>query len=78
MITNLALVFAIPAFVILIVWLASRHRNSQRQWGDPQGQASVLTGAETDAPRSIPTEPLKEPSVNGAEVDDLSHEFRAQ
>jgi len=73
--------FAIALLIcglLAVGWVVRRDLKRASHWGNQEGQSSILTGAQTDAPQFFPTEPVEGPSVNGAEVDEISHERRQQ
>ena len=70
---TLLVLAAILGVAFFAIFLANRERKKSSAFGDPALQSSVLTGAETDAPRSIPTEPVEGPMVGGAPVEELAH-----
>jgi hypothetical protein len=60
----------------LVLFLhGKRDRSQAKLWGDQPAQHSVMGGAELDMPRIFPVEPVAGPSINGALVEDLSHNF---
>jgi hypothetical protein len=75
-VSNILVLLVLLLGLALALFLHSKRDRSQAKlWGDQPAQHSVMGGAELEMPRIFPVEPVAGPLINGALVDDLSHNF---